>query len=184
MNSRKPVCTRRPLIAAALSLLISGWTSISSAQNWELRVADTNVPGTSEIESGKIDKAIRISEAHLPHAMREQKVAVLTNLCIAYIHQANFIRATDYCNRATQQSNERSVSFNNRAMLKVVKGDLAGAAEDLTIAISAGCLGKCSEPKNVPDNLPRMVARRNLQHVETLVTAMAATSESDQPGIE
>ena len=69
-----------PTIFAA-SLILSALPTDAFADGWELRTTADEVPGTREIESGDIEKAIRISNVQLPRVSPEYKVAVLTNLC-------------------------------------------------------------------------------------------------------
>ena len=170
--------TRTFYATLAASFLFAVVPSMANADGWELRTARATVPGTAEIESGKIEKAIQISGIQLPHASQQQKVAVLTNLCIAYILSSDFVKADSYCDQAVERPNERSVSYNNRGVLKALQGDLEAAMQDFQSAAIAGCLGDCNEAKNVPRDLPRPVARRNFGKAEYL--AKAAKTGSDE----
>lgn len=162
-------------IMAAVILLAA--PSVSSADGWELRTSRHTVPGTREIESGKIDKAIQISKIQLPHVSQQKKVAVLTNLCIGYILSRDFAQAEEYCDQAVERSNESSVSYNNRGVLKVQQGDLESAIQDFTYASNAGCFMGCASASSVPRDLPRPVAKRNLGRAE--YHAKAAASSND-----
>jgi tetratricopeptide (TPR) repeat protein len=160
-------------------MLLASLPSVSNAEAWELRTAPDAVPGTHEIESGKIDKAIRISKVWLPHIARREKVAVLTNLCIGYILSKEFDQAEEYCDRAAERPNARTVSYNNRGVLKALQGDYEGAVQDFANASNAGCADRCSKAGPRDLQQPRAVAMRNFGRAEYHVKA-AKTGNDDQ----
>ena len=154
-----------PTIIAA-SLILSTLPADAFAAGWELRTTTDEVPGTREIESGDIEKAIRISNVQLSHVSPEYKVAVLTNLCIGYILNKSFDQAQAYCDQAVERPNEKTVSHNNRGVLNALQGDFSAAMKDFESAAKAGCIGKCSTAGGDSDDLPRPMARRNLNRAE------------------
>ena len=165
-----------PVIAAAV--LLAAQPSVASAEAWELRTAPDTVPGTREIESGKIEKAIRISIVQLPHTSPSKKVAVLNNLCIGYILSNDFEQAEDYCDQAVARRNDKAVSHNNRGILKMLQGDYSSAMQDFAIAVETGCTGPCSTSEGARQDLPRSVARRNSEKAQTRVAqTLAAQSK-------
>lgn len=168
-----------PFTTIAACMLLAALPSPANADGWELRTSLDAVPGTIEIESGEIDKAIRISKIRLAHVSQQQKVAVLANLCIAYILNKDFDQAEDYCGKAVKQQNDRAVSYNNRGVLKALQGDLDGAVEDFTNASNAGCFGSCSLSSNIPKHLPHAVAMRNSGKAEYLAN-IAKTGNKGQ----
>ena len=176
---QKLVSTNVRFTAIAGTLLLLAFPSVSNAEAWELRTAPDTVPGTHEIESGKIDKAIRISKVWLPHIARREKVAVLTNLCIGYILSKEFDQAEEYCDQAVERRNHKTVSYNNRGVLKALQGDYDGAVQDFASASNAGCADGCSDaiPKDLQQ--PRAVAMRNFGRAEYHVKA-AKTGDDDQ----
>jgi len=178
-TTQKLFSTNALFTALAASLMIAVLPSISAADGWELRSAQATVPGTREIESGNIEKAIQISRIQLPHTSQQKKVAVLTNLCIGYILTSNFVQADEFCNQAAERPNEKSVSHNNRGVLRALQGDLDAAMADFQIAANAGCIGGCSATKNVPVDLPRPVARRNLSKADYLAST-ESSGEKEQ----
>lgn len=175
-SNQKPVNTAHLFSAITASLLLAALPSVSSAEAWELRTAPDTVPGTREIESGKIEKALRISKVQLPHTSQFKKVAVLTNLCIGYILSNDFEQAGDYCDQAVARPNDKAVSHNNRGVLRMLQGDHRGALQDFAIAVETGCVGPCSTSEAVRQDLPRSVARRNSKKAQTQV-AEAAKNE-------
>ncbi len=176
-NTAQPSALIAAIVAA---FLLTALPTVSIADDWELHTTSDAVPGTREVESGKIAKAIRISEMHLSHASPANKVAVLTNLCIGYILSKNFDQAEAYCDLAVSRANEKTVSYNNRGVLKALQGDYSAAMQDFESAVNSDCLGECSVTTNVPADLPRPAARRNLKRMESRVFA-AKVSEDDEP---
>ncbi len=168
------------LAAIATSLVVAALPSTSRADAWELRTVSTEVPGTREIESGNPEKAIRISKVYLPRIGPRRKVAVLTNLCIGHMLTKEFDQAEQYCDQAVSRPNERSVTHNNRGVLKALQGDYAAAQQDFAIASEAGCNNGCDPTVAVPQDLPRPVARRNLGKAEAKVFAAEETRAADQ----
>ncbi len=166
-----------PAIAAALFL--AALPSVSSAEAWELRTAPDTVPGTREIESGKIEKAIRISIVQLPHTSPAKKVAVLNNLCIGYILSNEYEQAEDYCDQAVARRSDKAVSHNNRGILRMLQGDHRGALQDFAVAVETGCTGPCSTSEGARQDLPRSVARRNSEKAQTRV-AQTLAAQSNQ----
>jgi hypothetical protein len=152
---------------------LMGLSSLSNAAGWELRTTEQAVPGTSHIESGNVDKAIRIAKVRLPHASPQVKVAYFTNLCIGYIMKNDFQSAEVYCDEAVKSSTERVVSYNNRGVLKALQGDYIGAMDDFSSAASAGCVRECNLSANAPRDLPRPTARRNLSKAEMQAQAIS-----------
>lgn len=164
--TQKRISTNTLFTALTAALILAAFPAVSNADGWELRTSRHTVPGTQEIESGRIDKAIQISRVQLPHVSQQKKVAVLTNLCIAYILSNEFDQAEDYCDQATERSNEKTVSYNNRGVLKAAQGDFDSAMQDFAYAASAGCINGCNSASNGPRDLPQPVAKRNLGRAE------------------
>lgn len=161
------------------ALLLATIPAASSAEGWELRTAPDAVPGTAEIESGKIEKAIRISEIQLSHVGQRKKVAVLTNLCIGHILSNQLNLAEEFCDLAVERPNDKAVSYNNRGVLKILKGDHEGAMQDFASASNAGCFNDCSDVNNAPKDVPRSVALRNFSKAKYQARA-ATTDDVDQ----
>jgi hypothetical protein len=170
-NTQKLVKTRAATLMA--TLLMTSLASFANAEGWELRTTEQAVPGTAQIESGNVDKAIRISKVRLPHASRQEEAAYLTNLCIGYIMKKDFETAAKYCDEAVNSPTEKTVSFNNRGVLRALQGDFIGAVEDFSNAANAGCVQDCNLSANVPQDLPRPIARRNLGKAEVHAQAVA-----------
>lgn len=174
---QKAAVTSSVFIIIAAGAILTAVPSVSFADGWELRTSMTTVPGTRELESGKIAKAIRISKVYLPHVTHQKRVAVLTNLCIGYILSRELDQAETYCGEAVEIPSDRTVSYNNRGILKALQGDYSGAVQDLNDAVAAGCLNSCDNAENAPADLPRPVARRNLDRAEAYVKAVAAPDD-------
>lgn len=166
------------IAAIATSLVIAAAPSMSRADAWELRTVDEEVPGTREIEAGNPEKAIRISKARLSATHPALRVAVLTNLCIGHILIRDFDQAEQYCDQAAAWSFERTVTHNNRGVLKALQGDYAAASQDFSIAANVGCFGACNASMRGPQNRPRPTARRNLEKTETRVAELKDATDA------
>jgi Tfp pilus assembly protein PilF len=177
MTTKTQKLANTRVTAFMATLLITAIPAFANAEGWELRTTERAVPGTSEIESGNADKAIRISRVRLPHASPQEEVAYLTNLCIGYIMKKDFETAESYCDEAVNSSTEKSVSFNNRGVLKALQGDYIGAMEDFSNAANAGCVQGCNLSANAPRDLPRPIARRNLGKAEVQARVTAEEEE-------
>ena len=171
MTAQSLARTNTRFIGMLATVLLSAIPSISNADTWELRTTPIAVPGTAEIESGKIDKAVRLSIAWLPHVTDRKEVAVLSNLCIAHILKKEFERAEDYCEQAVTTGDDEVVSYNNRGILRAMQGDFDGAAEDFTVATEKGCNDGCSEVVFKDLKRPGAVAMRNRGRAEMLAQA-------------
>ena len=176
---QKPTNSNTLFTIIAAAFVIAAVPSKTYADGWELRTTMDEVPGTREIESGNIDKAIRISMVRLPQVSQQQKVSVLTNLCIGYIIIKDFDEAENYCNQAVERPNAHSVSYNNRGVLKALQGDYNGAMRDFASAAGSDCFGECSDSDSVPKHLPRPVAKRNFGKAEFQAKA-AKDAANDQ----
>ncbi len=168
------------IVAIAASLVVVALPSMSHAEVWELRTVSKEVPGTREIESGNAEKAIRISKVHLSVTRGALKVAVLTNLCIGHILVKDFNQAEQYCDQAAARTIQRTVTHNNRGVLKALQGDYAAALKDFSIAANVGCFDGCNASIRSPQNLPRPVARRNLEKTETRVAELQDATDADR----
>ena len=178
--NRKNGQMRIPLVVIASSFVIAALPSISHADAWELRMVAKKVPGTREIESGKPEKAIRISKIQLGVTPSRLKSAVLTNLCIGHILIKDLEQAEKYCDDAAARQDNRTVTFNNRGVLRALQGDYTAAKNDFTIAANAGCFNGCDPTIRVRENLPRPAARRNFKRAETGVLASAKAKQAHQ----
>lgn len=182
MNSTIRITNQLSILIAAIatSLVIVTLPSMSRADTWELRTVDEEVPGTREIEAGKPEKAIRISKVSLSRTRPALKVAVLTNLCIGHILIRDLDQAEQYCDLAAARSMERTVTHNNRGVLKALQGDYVAAVQDFSIAANVGCFNGCNATGRAPQNLPRPVARRNLEKAQTIVAKSRDATDADR----
>ena len=168
------------LTAIVATIVVATLPSISHADAWELRTVDKEVPGTREIESGRIEKGIQISKFYLTRIPSPYKVALLTNLCIGYILMDNFAKAEHYCDRAVARKFERAVTHNNRGVLQALQGNVAAAQSEFSTAAEIGCDAPCSTNVKASGVFPRQVARRNLQLAESRLLASQKTNDTEQ----
>jgi len=166
MQSLSILTSRRALftlitISVLLTALIS---TAANAESWELRTAAHEVKGTRDIESGRLDKGIRILEANYGTTPYRHKVAVLTNLCLAYTIKRDYDTAMNYCNRAVARRFGVLEAHNNRGVLQALLGNYAAAIADFE---KAGCQGECSNRLAVTGNQRMDVAKRNLNRAQS-----------------
>ncbi len=182
MNSTIRTTNQLSILIAAIatSFVIAALPSISHAEPWELRTVAKEVQGTREILSGNPEKAIRISKARLSVTHPALRVAVLTNLCIGHILIRDFDQAEQYCDQAAARKFERTVTDNNRGVLKALQGNYAAASQDFSIAANVGCFNGCSASIRGPQNRPRPTARRNLEKAETRVAESKDATDANR----
>jgi len=162
------------------TFVVAALPSTSHADGWELRTVNKEVPGTREIESGKVEKGIQISKIYLTRIPAPQKVAVLTNLCIGHILISDFAAAEQYCDQAVAHKLESAVTQNNRGVLKALQGNVAAAQSDFWAAANIGCDAPCNTQASASGKRPRQVAQRNLEMAESRLLASQLTEEFEQ----
>lgn len=179
-KNRNAIPPSASLAIILATLLVVAPPVISSAEAWELRTVDKEVPGTREIESGDVEKSIQISKVYLTRIPAPQKVAVLTNLCIGYILLKDFAQAREFCDRATERKVERPVTFNNRGVLNALTGDDIAARRDFAIAAGVDCDPACDKTRKAGRDYPRHVAQRNLEASAARILAAEQATGADQ----
>ncbi len=168
-------------LAVVLTLLLTiAPPAMSRAEAWELRTVDNEVPGTREIESGDVEKGIRISKVYLTRIPAPQRVAVLTNLCIGYILLKDFAQARNFCDQAAERKLERPVTFNNRGVLNALTGDDLAARRDFAIAAGVDCEPACDKTRKASRDFPRHVAQRNLEASDAKILAAERATDTDR----
>lgn len=121
--------------AAALMTFIAlglGGHPATASTAIELKTADREIPGTREIEAGNYAAGI----AKLERALNRPNHSVgrapaLINLCVAFVATQQLERAARYCDAAVANGISLELAYNNRAVLKLVRGDLQAAVADL-----------------------------------------------------
>ncbi len=149
-------CTTRMLGLFLVLASAGAW-----AESWELRSAEPSVPGSAEIETGRIDEAISILTRQLSSATTVD-IAILDNLCVAYAIKLEYDTAMRYCNQALGYAPYRAVALNNRGVLRAVTGDNRGAIQDFR---RASCLRSCDHSDVCDRQSLRATVLRNLARV-------------------
>jgi len=99
------------------------------ADTVHLRVVFENVPGSEEIEAGNLRAGIKALENQLTRIELESSADILATLCAAYIVNRSLDKAERACETAIEISPTKA-AYNNRGVLRVHRGDFAGARED------------------------------------------------------
>ncbi|GAB54541.1 hypothetical protein GPUN_0394 [Glaciecola punicea ACAM 611] len=122
------------LLAAPLSqAAAANSTTIASTLSVKTSVAE--VVGVREIESGKFEQGIRKSKAVLVKTSTSgMRKPLLDNLCVAHLAIEDIVQADKYCNDAVNVGRASAISYNNRAVMHYVSGDLDASLEDLDSA--------------------------------------------------
>ena len=102
---------------------------LSRADEARYRVLLGNVPGADEVEAGDVQAGIRVLEHQLKEAETATEGEVWSTLCAAYIIDLSLAKAERACNKAVKLD-PSYYALNNRGVLRVYEGDLAGARED------------------------------------------------------
>ena len=147
--------------ALLVALLLA--SSTASAESWELRPAAGDVPGSAEIEAGRIEDAISILLLELETYTSGTHLAVIENLCVAYAMNLEYDVAMRYCDRAARHSMASASTLNNRGVLRAVMNDHRGAMQDFR---RAGCMRSCDPEGDCETESVRAMVRRNLARVK------------------
>lgn len=127
MNQHNAVFASGISVFVAVALLAG--PGISHAEKFPFRVGFDEVPGIDEIESGDLASAIEILEAQVNDLEAPAPGNILATLCGAYVLNASFRKADEICDKAVAVA-PSELAYNNRGVLRVQSGDLAGARQD------------------------------------------------------
>ena len=141
----KEIANRVRGLVAGFLLAVVALPNLSLAEPLEFRVAMENLPGVTEVLSGNFDRGIRNLEKQLRDKDSSQRGEVLATLCGAYVLARNYARAETTCDLAVEEHGDE-MAYNNRGVLRVHRGDLQNAAQDLEMA----------RPPNVNEHLERL----------------------------
>lgn len=132
-----------PVILAALATIMPA--SQVSATNTTLvsqlmvKTSVVDVLGVREIESGSFEKGIRRSKAGLAKTSAGSlRKPLLDNLCVAHLAIKDMEQASQYCHAAINAGKTSAISFNNRAVMHYVLGDVEASLDDLDAASKFG----------------------------------------------
>jgi hypothetical protein len=148
-----------PAVLAMLIMMPIGQISASDASVTKLMVktSEADVIGVREIESGKFEQGIRKSKAALAKTtIAAIRKPLLDNLCVAHLAVKNMKQANQYCNDAVNTGKASAISYNNRAMLHYVLGNVEASLEDLDEATKLGMF------KNMIGRNLSIVNKRNI----------------------
>ena len=127
-----PVCQTSAADATAGSGLLA-------SSGLRVKTSMAEVIGVREIESGKLEQGIRKSQAALSKAsIASLRKPLLDNLCVAHLAINNLQQAGQYCQAAVTTGKASAISYNNRAVMYYVLGNLEASLEDLDAATHLG----------------------------------------------
>ena len=112
-------------------------TDATAGSQLKVKTSVAEVIGVREIESGKFELGIRKSEAALAKTSTSSlRKPLLDNLCVAHLAINNMQQANQYCQAAVNTGKASAISYNNRAVMHYVLGNLEASLEDLDAASS------------------------------------------------
>lgn len=148
------------------------------AEKLEFRVAMENLPGVSDVLSGKFDTGIRKLENLLRDEDSLRRGEVLATLCGVYVLATDYDRAEATCERAVEERGD-DMAYNNRGVLRVHRGDMQGAARDFEMA----------RPPSVDEHLeriwstnPGLIAVGNTEKLGYLEVRLSDRRSGSAPG--
>jgi hypothetical protein len=104
-----------------------------------VKTSVAEVIGVREIESGKFEQGIRKSKAGLAKTSTASlRKPLLDNLCVAHLAVKDMEQANQYCQAAINTGKASAISYNNRAVMHYVLGNLEASLEDLDAASKFG----------------------------------------------
>lgn len=131
-----PVVLAMLIIMPASQALASNTTAGSQLM---VKTSVAEVIGVREIESGNLEQGIRKSKAALAKSSTVSlRKPLLDNLCVANLAISNIEQANQFCNAAVNTGKTSVISYNNRAVMHYVMGNLEASLEDLDEASSHG----------------------------------------------
>jgi tetratricopeptide (TPR) repeat protein len=110
-------------------------TDVASGSRLLVKTSVAEVIGVREIEEGKFEQGIRKSKAGLAKtSIASLRKPLLDNLCVAYLAIEDMQQANEYCNAAVNTGKASVISYNNRAIMHYVLGNVDASLEDLDAA--------------------------------------------------
>ncbi|MGB3727478.1 MAG: hypothetical protein WA981_17135 [Glaciecola sp.] len=136
-------------ISALSTLCITVLFSISASDAYatnsiaktklSVKTSVVEVNGVREIEAGDYKAGIRKSKASLRKSSAASiRKPLLDNLCAAHIAIDDIQQATQYCNAAVSTGRPSSISYNNRAVMHYIAGNVQASIDDLETAQDLG----------------------------------------------
>ena len=114
-------------------------TDTTAGSRLMVKTSVAEVIGVREIESGKYEQGIRKSKAGLAKASTSSlRKPLLDNLCVAYLAIKDVEQANQYCQAAINTGKASAISYNNRAVMYYVLGNIEASLNDLEEASNFG----------------------------------------------
>jgi tetratricopeptide (TPR) repeat protein len=130
-----------PAVLAVLIIMPVSQASAAVMADSQLMVKTSvaEVIGVREIESGKLEQGIRKSKAGLAKTSTASlRKPLLDNLCVAHLAIKDMQQAKQYCQAAIDTGKASAISYNNRAVMHYVLGNIEASLDDLAEANKLG----------------------------------------------
>ncbi|MFT4994240.1 MAG: tetratricopeptide (TPR) repeat protein [Paraglaciecola sp.] len=116
-------------------------TDATAGSRLMVKTSVAEVIGVREIEAGKFEQGIRKSKAALAKtSVASLRKPLLDNLCVAHLAIKDMEQANQYCQAAINTGKTSAISYNNRAVMYYVLGNIPASLKDLDAASSFGRL--------------------------------------------
>ncbi|WP_420933843.1 tetratricopeptide repeat protein [Alteromonas sp. A081] len=133
-------------ILTLAATLLFATTALAQTNNiYKLRTTLEDVYGVQEVENGNYSDGIRKLNAQLARTTVMTKQAPLhTNLCVAHIATGNLEAAQSHCEKAVNQSGNKSIALNNLAVLNCLQNKATLCVENFERSVAANKLNRFS----------------------------------------
>ncbi|AWL11997.1 hypothetical protein HMF8227_01522 [Saliniradius amylolyticus] len=126
-------------ITAIAAITLAAFTASGSPSgSLELKTSYADVYGVRDVEAGNYQTGVqKLSQFKAKTSHRGELADINTNLCVAYISQGDLQQATTTCSEAVKMytsKREKSIAYNNLAVLSYLQGDAKASVENLEMA--------------------------------------------------
>lgn len=134
----------------------------SASEPFEMKMHDADIYGSRDVEAGNYSQGIQKLESLLARGSMasSRKIAVLSDLCVAYTMVRELEKASEVCDQAVAIGWSSGLALNNRGVFNIARGDYQAAIADFQEATGERGGG--------------LIASRNLDRATDRVLAMQA----------
>lgn len=170
----QPSSTGTVAISVVALIVLSTIPFNSQAGGLSFRLSFEDLPGVDAVESGDIAAGVAALEAQVADREAPTYGYALATLCGVYVMAKAFGKAVDTCDEAVANG-PADTAYNNRGVMRVHLGDLAGARADFNRA----------RPENMDEYLeririsdPRLIAESNYDTLDVLKSRKLAAAKA------
>lgn len=127
--------------------LLFATSALAQSDNsvFKLRTTVEDVYGVQDVENGDYSSGIRKLNAQLARtSIASMQAPLHTNLCVAHIATGNLEAAQTHCEKAVEQSGNKSIALNNLAVLNCLESKATLCVENFERSVSANKFNRFS----------------------------------------